>query len=169
MLAIAKKIMENVDWRHLTTGSSGLTGQARSQLNRMLARRCARGGKVRRNDSIYEKTLHRKGLEGTMLIRFAEITDLQQILGLYNSLNPDDKPIDLSLAQQIWTNSINCNNIKYVVAIENGIIIATCNIAIILNLTRSGRPYGIIENVITDEKYRRKGITKSVYNCNIWI
>lgn len=36
MLAIAKKIMENVDWRHLTTGSSGLTGQARSQLNRML-------------------------------------------------------------------------------------------------------------------------------------
>ena len=36
LLAIAKKIMENVDWRHLTTGSSGLTGQARSQLNRML-------------------------------------------------------------------------------------------------------------------------------------
>jgi len=38
LLAIAKKIMENVDWRHLTTGSSGLTGQARSQLNRMLRR-----------------------------------------------------------------------------------------------------------------------------------
>jgi len=31
--------MENVDWRHLTTGSSGLTGQARSQLNRMLCGR----------------------------------------------------------------------------------------------------------------------------------
>src|SRR5574344_1059144 len=43
LLAIAKKIMENVDWRHLTTGSSGLTGQARSQLNRMLDWRCARG------------------------------------------------------------------------------------------------------------------------------
>ncbi|MDD4840304.1 MAG: hypothetical protein PHE93_06555, partial [Clostridia bacterium] len=39
LLAIAKKIMENVDWRHLTTGSSGLTGQARSQLNRMLSTR----------------------------------------------------------------------------------------------------------------------------------
>jgi len=32
-----------VDWRHLTTGSSGLTGQARSQLNRMLGRRRDRG------------------------------------------------------------------------------------------------------------------------------
>ena len=31
--------MENVDWRHLTTGSSGLTGQARSQLNRMFGQR----------------------------------------------------------------------------------------------------------------------------------
>ena len=37
--------MENVDWRHLTTGSSGLTGQARSQLNRMLDARCAGGKK----------------------------------------------------------------------------------------------------------------------------
>jgi len=45
LLAIAKKIMENVDWRHLTTGSSGLTGQARSQLNRMLERRLRRAKK----------------------------------------------------------------------------------------------------------------------------
>jgi len=37
--------MENVDWRHLTTGSSGLTGQARSQLNRMLERRLRRAKK----------------------------------------------------------------------------------------------------------------------------
>lgn len=36
--------MENVDWRHLTTGSSGLTGQARSQLNRMLDGRLRRRG-----------------------------------------------------------------------------------------------------------------------------
>src|SRR5574344_1260658 len=49
LLAIAKKIMENVDWRHLTTGSSGLTGQARSQLNRMLDWRFAQGRKMEIN------------------------------------------------------------------------------------------------------------------------
>ena len=38
--------MENVDWRHLTTGSSGLTGQARSQLNRMLGRLASLAEKV---------------------------------------------------------------------------------------------------------------------------
>jgi len=37
-----------VDWRHLTTGSSGLTGQARSQLNRMLGGLRFRGAKKRR-------------------------------------------------------------------------------------------------------------------------
>lgn len=37
--------MENVDRRHLTNGSSGLAGQARSQLNRMLYRRFAQGEK----------------------------------------------------------------------------------------------------------------------------
>ena len=37
--------MENVDWRHLTNGSSGLTGQARSQLNRMLGSRLRRSKK----------------------------------------------------------------------------------------------------------------------------
>jgi len=34
-----RKKMENGDRRHLTNGSSGLAGQARSQLNRMLAGR----------------------------------------------------------------------------------------------------------------------------------
>jgi len=48
LLAIAKKIMENVDWRHLTTGSSGLTGQARSQLNRMF------DGRLRRKEIKWE-------------------------------------------------------------------------------------------------------------------
>lgn len=102
-----------------------------------------------------------------MEIRFAEITDLQQILEMYKELNPEDKPIDLTKAQEIWINSINGNYIKYIVALENGKIIATCNIAVILNLTRSGRPYGIIENVITDENYRRKGIGRKIINAGL--
>jgi len=36
LLEIGKKKVENVDWRHLTKGSSGLAGQARSQLNQMI-------------------------------------------------------------------------------------------------------------------------------------
>jgi GNAT superfamily N-acetyltransferase len=32
------------------------------------------------------------------------------------------------------------------------------------NLTHGGRPYGVIENVITDEKHRKKGYATAVLN-----
>lgn len=35
LIAKTEKKMKNVDYRHLTNGSSGLAGQARSQLNRI--------------------------------------------------------------------------------------------------------------------------------------
>ncbi|MDE6725877.1 MAG: GNAT family N-acetyltransferase, partial [Ruminiclostridium sp.] len=40
---------------------------------------------------------------------------------------------------------------------EYGEIIASCECVIIPNLTHGQRPYALIENVVTDEKYRKKG------------
>jgi len=41
------------------------------------------------------------------------------------------------------------------------------HLAIIPNLTRNGKSNGFIENVITDEKYRNKGIGKKVIEMAI--
>ncbi|HNY18061.1 MAG TPA: GNAT family N-acetyltransferase [Treponemataceae bacterium] len=97
-----------------------------------------------------------------METRFAETEDLPQILELYQELNPDDEPLSASAAAEIWAKSLQGDRVRYVVAVEGGRVIATCNIAIIPNLTRAGRPYGIIENVITSGNYRRKGIGRAV-------
>jgi ribosomal protein S18 acetylase RimI-like enzyme len=97
-----------------------------------------------------------------MEIRFATIDDLPQILGLYAQLNPEDSPIDLATAEKIWKDGEARNAVKYIVATENGAVVGTCNIAIIPNLTRSGRPYGVIENVITDAGCRRAGIGRAI-------
>jgi GNAT superfamily N-acetyltransferase len=40
-------------------------------------------------------------------------------------------------------------------------------LAIIPNLTRNGKSNGFIENVITDEKYRKKGIGKKIITMAI--
>jgi GNAT superfamily N-acetyltransferase len=48
-----------------------------------------------------------------------------------------------------------------VVAEEDGRLLSTCNIAIVPNLTRSARPYAVIENVVTRSGARRRGLGRA--------
>jgi GNAT superfamily N-acetyltransferase len=86
--------------------------------------------------------------------------DLMFLLELYEQLNPDEG-IDEIVAKNTFEH-IKSQNIKYFVAKENGKIIASCYLCIIPNLTRGGKSIGFIENVITDSKYRRRGIGRTV-------
>jgi GNAT superfamily N-acetyltransferase len=45
---------------------------------------------------------------------------------------------------------------------KDGSIVGTCTVAICPNLSWSGRPYAIIENVIVSESYRGQGIGKAL-------
>jgi GNAT superfamily N-acetyltransferase len=87
--------------------------------------------------------------------------ELVALLELYKQLNPNDNKTDEITAKNIWEN-IKQQNIKYFIAKENGNIIASCYICIIPNLTRGGKSIGFIENVITDIKYRKRGIGKNI-------
>lgn len=44
----------------------------------------------------------------------------------------------------------------------DGQIIGTCTVVICPNLSWSGRPYSIIENVIVDERYQGRGVGKAL-------
>ena len=87
--------------------------------------------------------------------------ELSSLLELYKQLNQDDNIINEITVKNIWENMKN-QNIKYFVAKENNNIIASCYICIIPNLTRGGKSIGFIENVITEIKYRKKGIGKKI-------
>ena len=50
----------------------------------------------------------------------------------------------------------------FVVAEFGNLVVSSCYLNIIPNLTRNMQPYAIIENVITDSIYRKKGFGKSV-------
>jgi GNAT superfamily N-acetyltransferase len=101
-----------------------------------------------------------------IVYREAGREDLPGILTLYGQLNPEDPELPLSEAEKIWNQS-SLSGIIYFIAVDGSAVISACFINIIANLTRSGRPIGYIENVVTDSRHRRKGIGRTVLNMAI--
>ncbi len=97
-------------------------------------------------------------MESAIQIRPAVTADLPAILFLYHHLNPEDPVVGTSRAQAIWREILRNNNITPLVAVVNGEPIASCMVVIAPNLTRGGRGFAFVENVITDPRFRRQGI-----------
>ncbi|MCP6762108.1 MAG: GNAT family N-acetyltransferase [Fischerella sp. CENA71] len=99
----------------------------------------------------------------TITIRLITRNELPQLLALYHQLNPVDAPLPANdVLYSIWNAILRDPNLFYIVADVAGQLVATCNLTIVPNLTRGARPYGIIENVITDSDYRRQGFGTQV-------
>jgi hydroxyethylthiazole kinase-like uncharacterized protein yjeF len=97
--------------------------------------------------------------------RIAAKDDLRGILALYRSWADEEQAaghkIEIAAAEAVFQRAI-ANGAVYFIATDNDTIIASCYVAVIPNLTWSGRSIAFIENVITDKQYRRQGIGKAV-------
>lgn len=99
-----------------------------------------------------------------MNLRRATNHDLPVILRLYHFLNPDDPvhdPQDVTV-RQLWHGIMNDDRLRYFVAETRGRVVATCTLTLIPNLTRNLKPYGVIENVVTDPEFRRQGFATAL-------
>ena len=97
-----------------------------------------------------------------MPIREATESDFSRIMELYRQLQPED-PVLADGRDRIAFGEILRNPSLFLFVLEeSGHIQSSCYLNLIPNITRSARPYGVIENVITDESARRKGYGKRV-------
>jgi GrpB-like predicted nucleotidyltransferase (UPF0157 family) len=73
-------------------------------------------------------------------------------------LNSDDPKLEINQnLEEHWKEILSDPSLFYFGIEEDGMLVSSCTLAIIKNLTRSARPYGLIENVVTHPEYRKRG------------
>ena len=95
-------------------------------------------------------------------MRLAQRQDLPDLLQLYTYLGDNPIPALDAKLMRLWQTLLNDPQTAIIVAESQGHVVSTCTLTIIRNLTHDQRPYGIIENVATDPRYRRQGLGRRV-------
>ena len=98
-------------------------------------------------------------------VRPAKSEDLSALLELYRHLHPNEEtPSNNETRHHVWQAMLAQPGFTCIVATTRGVLVASCCLAITPNLTRGGRPYALIENVVTHSDYRRRGFGRAVIN-----
>lgn len=96
------------------------------------------------------------------VIRSARDADLAGVLALYEHLHPRDPVVVPEAAKVSWSALLTSPLTTVFVVEVAGVLVATCVLAIVPNLTRGARPFGVIENVVTHPSCRRSGLARKV-------
>ena len=92
------------------------------------------------------------------MIREITEADFDGLMRLYTQLHGDQIPEKTPEVSALWNNILADKNHHIIVAEEDGQIASSCVCVIVPNLTHGQRPYALVENVVTDEKHRKKGL-----------
>jgi len=95
-------------------------------------------------------------------IRAAGPNDLDAVLALLKHLNAGDELAETSAAPGIWTRLISSPDNAVLLGEIAGVPVTTCTLLITPNLTRAGRSFAVIENVVTNPAFRNRGFGKAV-------
>lgn len=105
---------------------------------------------------------HGKSLGLMHPIRPATADDLPDMLALYRELNRDDDSLPLETAGPIFASVLAHPGLTVFVASSGQSAVATATLNVIPNLTRNGRPYALIENVVCLASHRGQGFGRAV-------
>lgn len=90
--------------------------------------------------------------------------DLLPLLELYTHLHEEGIPAMDDQLEAMWAQILADPNHHILVGEEDGVLVSSCVLAVIPNLTRGPRPYALIENVVTRREYRGRGYASRILN-----
>jgi ribosomal protein S18 acetylase RimI-like enzyme len=91
-------------------------------------------------------------------VRPASIEDLPDLLRLYAELQPDDPPLPMERATEVWAAMAAQAGRTVLVADVDGTLVGTVDCVLVPNLTRGGRSHLLVENVVVAAAARRQRI-----------
>lgn len=91
-------------------------------------------------------------------IRDLGVGDAGALIELYQHLNAGDAPASPEAVRAVFAHP----GLRHFGVFDGGQLIASCNLAVIPNLTRGGRCYAVIENVVTHAGRRGQGHGQAV-------
>lgn len=91
-------------------------------------------------------------------IRLANRADLAGVLALYRELRPNDPVLTCAEADSAWNTVLSDPAVSVIVATDDAVIVSTCVLGVVPILANGGRPFGIIEHVITARTHRLHGV-----------
>ena len=98
------------------------------------------------------------------MVREIRPDELEGLLTLYMQLHGNPFPEDSEQLRALWQRIVEDPDHHIIVALEDGRIVSSCVCVIVPNLTHGQQPYALIENVITDEGHRGKGLATDCLN-----
>ncbi|WP_371223901.1 GNAT family N-acetyltransferase [Roseovarius sp. 2305UL8-3] len=94
--------------------------------------------------------------------QIATENDLEKLLELYTHLSPEEPPCALTTARASFDTFLRYPGSAIVLGKIDDMLVSSCAVIIIPNLTRAGTPYALIENVVTHAGFRRRGLARKV-------
>ena len=101
-----------------------------------------------------------------MEIRLLTRCDLPDLLNLYQHLHATDDPLPApAVVDAVWSEIMANERISYFGGFIGAVLVSSCTLTVIPNLTRGCKPYGLIENVVTHAEHRGHGYATALLHA----
>ena len=99
--------------------------------------------------------------QNAYVIREVTAQDFDALMQLYTHLHANPIPKKCDKVAAIWQQILQDPAHHIITAEVDGKLVSACVCVIIPNLTHEQRPYALIENVVTDADYRKRGLASA--------
>lgn len=96
------------------------------------------------------------------ICRAAREEDLAPLLALYRELRPGDARMDANAAQALWRRVLADPRACVFVAELDGAPVSTCMLSMTESLAHGGKPFAVMEHVVTAAAHRGRGIGRAL-------